>query len=129
MIIPTILSQGTIRPFAKLATAIHRNNLDPLHAPLAIMQLSHSGRQSPNILGGRAPFMPPSAPSPVPLRLSPAGGVVGTLIHSLLFQTPREMNSQDVDNVISGFVRGATLASLSGFDGVELHAAHGCKPS
>lgn len=129
IVVPPILSQGTIRPFANLAAVIHRNNLDPSHTPLAIMQLSHSGRQSANIIGGRAPFYPPFAPSSVPLRLSPQGGIFGTLLHRFLFQTPREIGTQDIDGIINGFLRGAALASLSGFDGVELHAGHGCKIS
>lgn len=127
MIVPSVLSQGTIRPFARLATVIHGDKPDVSTRPLAIMQLSHSGRQSPNILGGRAPFSSPSAPSAVPLRLSSNGGLVSTLIHSVLFQTPREMHKRDIDDVSNAFVRGAELASLSGFDGIELHAGHGCK--
>ena len=128
MVVPPVLSQGTIRPFARLAAAIHRNSMDSSR-PLAVMQLSHSGRQSANILGGRAPFSPPMAPSPTPLRLSEGRGILASVLHSLLFQTPREMVREDIDDVADAFLRGARLASLSGFDGIELHAAHGCRLS
>ena len=128
MVVPPVLSQGTIRPFARLAAAIHRNSMDSSR-PLAVMQLSHSGRQSANILGGRTPFSPPMAPSPTPWRLFKSGGVLASILHSILFQTPREMGLENIDDVADAFLRGARLASLSGFDGIELHACHGCKLS
>ncbi|KDQ50384.1 hypothetical protein JAAARDRAFT_200060 [Jaapia argillacea MUCL 33604] len=35
------------------------------------------------------------------------------------------MSTEDIDDVVIEFVRGARLAAESGFDGVELHASHG----
>ncbi|KAG5642729.1 hypothetical protein DXG03_002274 [Asterophora parasitica] len=35
------------------------------------------------------------------------------------------MSLNDIDNVVEAFVKGARVASKSGFDGVQLHAAHG----
>lgn len=37
------------------------------------------------------------------------------------------MSLQDVDEVVTAFVRGARVALESGFDGIQLHAAHGCE--
>jgi len=42
-----------------------------------------------------------------------------------MFQKPQEMSRMDIDEVVEAFVRGAELAVKSGFDGIELHAAHG----
>ncbi|KDQ59351.1 hypothetical protein JAAARDRAFT_192850 [Jaapia argillacea MUCL 33604] len=119
MVVPTSLTSQTTESFKSLAAAIHSSSPDTL----AIMQLSHVGRQSPNVLGGRFPFLPPLAPSAVQLgstnrRSSP----VGQLVYNCLFQTPRQMSTEDVDNVVIEFVRGAKLAAESGFNGVELHA-------
>jgi len=37
------------------------------------------------------------------------------------------MSISDIDDTVEGFVRGATVAHMSGFDGVQIHAAHGCE--
>ncbi|CAK5262097.1 unnamed protein product [Mycena citricolor] len=102
---------------------------------LAIMQLNHAGRQSPNVLGGRTPFAPPLGPSSIRVgsehpattdsQRMPTKGMLASLINWLMFQFPREMSLDDIDKVVDEFVRGAKLAVDTGFDGVELHAAHG----
>ncbi|KAF7325577.1 FMN-linked oxidoreductase [Mycena kentingensis (nom. inval.)] len=112
-------AEKNIAPFRALADAIHGRRA---HKPLAIMQLSHAGRQSPNILGGRAPFAPPLGPSAVRVG---ASGFVSSLLHQFMFQTPLEMSLRDIDTVVDAFVHGARVAAAAGFDGVELHAAHG----
>jgi 2,4-dienoyl-CoA reductase-like NADH-dependent reductase (Old Yellow Enzyme family) len=37
------------------------------------------------------------------------------------------MSLADIDDAVEAFVRGAKLAKLAGFDGIQLHAAHGCE--
>ncbi|KAG7094954.1 hypothetical protein E1B28_005755 [Marasmius oreades] len=119
MVVPSVLDEKGLHPYRKLAEVIHEGD-----GTLAIMQLSHAGRQSCNFLGGRYPFIPPLAPSAIPVASSTTG-IVSWLFHRLLFQTPRAMSSSDVEGAISDFIRGAELAILSGFDGVQLHVAHG----
>ena len=58
-----VLTDETVRPFRQLASAIRGTEANSGHRTLAIMQLSHAGKQSANILGGRWPFVPPQAPS------------------------------------------------------------------
>ena len=41
------------------------------------------------------------------------------------YSVPKEMNNEDIDKVISGFVSAAKLAKKAGFDGVEIHGANG----
>ena len=53
--------------------------------------------------------------------------VFARLVDSLLFQTATEMSEKDIEEVTEGFVRGAELAAKCGLDGIEIHAAHGCK--
>lgn len=74
-----------------------------------IMQLSHAGRQTPSTVNAS-----PLAPSAVELKMP--GGIFGT---------PRPMSEADVLDVIAGFGHGAKVAQETGFDGVQLHGAHG----
>lgn len=38
---------------------------------------------------------------------------------------PKEMADSDIQNVIQEFAQSARRAKLAGFDGVEIHSAHG----
>ena len=122
MIIPESVTLESISPFKQLSSVIHGKD----NRNLAIMQLNHSGRQSSNLLGGRYPFQPPLAPSPLPVGAK-TSGLLSVLIHKILFQKPRAMTYDDIDEVVSSFVKGAVVAASSGFDGVQLHVAHGCE--
>ena len=124
IVIPTTLDD--LKPFEKLAEAIHGGAGHT--RSLAIMQLSHAGRQSPNFIGGRPPFVSPLAPSPIRVGTNhPGTGVIADLMFHTLFQVPIGMTTEDILHVQSSFVRGALLAHKSGFDGIQLHAAHGCE--
>jgi 2,4-dienoyl-CoA reductase-like NADH-dependent reductase (Old Yellow Enzyme family) len=72
-----------------------------------VAQISHAGRQThPDITGQDV-----IAPSPVPVRFSDV--------------MPREMTHDEILKLIGAFVDAAVRAKESGFDGVQLHAAHG----
>jgi 2,4-dienoyl-CoA reductase-like NADH-dependent reductase (Old Yellow Enzyme family) len=74
---------------------------------LLFMQLAHAGRQTlPRATGGRV-----LAPS---RRSSP-----------YFRSRPERMNEAQIRAAIDAFVRAALRARRAGFDGVELHAAHG----
>ncbi|WP_084421961.1 NADH:flavin oxidoreductase/NADH oxidase family protein [Henriciella litoralis] len=73
------------------------------------MQISHAGRQTPKNVNAE-----PLAPSAVPLGL-PGDN----------FGKPRAMTETDIRKVIEGFARCARVAKAAGFDGVQVHAAHG----
>lgn len=75
------------------------------------MQINHPGRQMPARLGQKT-----KAPSAVALDL-------GNL--SKQFGVPLEMTENDIFEVIDRFASTALLAQRSGFDGVQIHAAHG----
>ncbi|KAJ7635103.1 hypothetical protein FB45DRAFT_910774 [Roridomyces roridus] len=123
LVAPSGFSDTELRPFKELADAIHGQRE---HRPKAILQLSHAGRQSPNFIGGRPPFVAPLAPSSIRLgsTLKEKGWLSG-LIHQAMFGIPRTMSLADIDQVVDAFVRGARVASLANFDGVQLHVAHG----
>ena len=137
MVVPETITSDTLRSYKALACAmrpVSEQNLSKKQGnvstprTLIIMQISHAGRQSPIVLGGRFPFVPPLAPSALGLGRT-ASGWFARLMYKIGFPTPRIMSLQDIDNVVNRFVLGATLAHDAGFDGIELHASHGCKSS
>lgn len=75
------------------------------------MQINHPGRQVYKALGGKA-----LSASDVALNLGK---------HSGMFAKPRAMSEAEIQDVIARFTRTAVLAQQAGFDGVEIHAAHG----
>lgn len=74
------------------------------------VQLNHPGKQSPKMLN-KAPV----APSAVPFRKDMRA----------MFATPRAMNEQEIRDAIGHFARSAALAEQAGFQGVQIHGAHG----
>lgn len=135
MIVPQTITSDTLHSYKTLARAMRpvseRNiskNRDDVSRPrtLTIMQVSHAGRQSPILLGGRSLFVPPLAPSASVLGRN-VSNWFARLVYRVAFLTPRTMSMQDIDNVVNRFVLSANLAHDAGFDGIELHASHGCK--
>jgi 2,4-dienoyl-CoA reductase-like NADH-dependent reductase (Old Yellow Enzyme family) len=115
-----MVASPDVNAFSRLASVIKQNE-----GTLGIMQLCHAGRQSSNFIGGRWPFVPPLAPSAIPLGRK-TDSFLTKIFQSLLFTKPMEMTPDHIDQVADQFVKGAQLARASGFDGVQLHAAHGC---
>ena len=75
-----------------------------------IMQLSHAGRQTPE------PINPhPGAPSAIKVKAPPV----------MPFGTPRALEEHEIAEVEDAFVRASRVARDTGFDGVQIHAAHG----
>lgn len=138
LVLPTSeVTDERLLPFQKLAQSIHGLYSHPSPGPryrrpnktLAIMQLNHPGRQSSNFIGGRLPFRAPSAPSSIPLGYGTNSSLTSRLIYFALFQKPRTMSHGDIQRVVKGFIDGAVAAYRAGFDGVQLHVAHGCTSS
>lgn len=74
----------------------------------AYMQISHAGRQTPALVNPR-PFAPSAVPLAIPGR----------------FGSPVEMPEPEIERAIEGFARASVAAREYGFDGVQIHAAHG----
>jgi 2,4-dienoyl-CoA reductase-like NADH-dependent reductase (Old Yellow Enzyme family) len=74
-----------------------------------IGQISHAGRQSPKSIAPE-----PVGPSAVAVKL-PGG----------LFGRPRALSDEEIRDVIQRFARTAGVLCQAGFDGVQVHAAHG----
>lgn len=71
------------------------------------VQINHPGRQALRIAGSR-----PVAPSPI------APKVPGAV-------TPRELTGAEIEEIVARFARTAAIVKEAGFDGVQLHGAHG----
>ena len=74
------------------------------------MQLNHPGKQIPSYLCKN-----PVAPSAIPL---------GKGLEKA-FNTPRELSEPEILAIIEKFATSARLAKEAGFDGVQIHGAHG----
>jgi len=74
-----------------------------------IGQISHAGRQSPKSIAPE-----PVGPSAVAVKL-PGG----------LFGKPRALSTEEIEDIIQRFAHTARVLCQAGFDGVQVHAAHG----
>ena len=98
-----IWDDSCIDVVADIARQIHSTD----SACIAIAQLSHRGRQQPvaNKFGDCTG--PSAVPSPI------------------LEKTARELSRDEIQEVIDCFVNAILRVKKAGFDGVQLHAAHG----
>lgn len=94
-----------LAPFQQLAKEAKRNNTR------LWMQINHPGRQVFAKMGGKV-----LSPSDIPLNMGK---------HSHLFGQPKAMTETEINDVVSRFVTTASLAKQAGYDGVQIHAAHG----
>ncbi|CAL0330284.1 unnamed protein product [Lupinus luteus] len=100
-----------------------RNVVDVVHAKgsLFFCQLWHVGRGSHSVYqpGGAAPIS--STGKPVSGRsrvLMPDGSYT-------LFSEPRALNTSEIPEIVQHYRQAAINAIRAGFDGVEIHGAHG----
>jgi len=84
----------------KLTEAIRR------HGAKSAIQIHHAGRQTVTLITKNQPV----APSPIPL---PGG------------EQPRELTVSEIAALVNKFAEAAERAKKAGFDGVEIHGAHG----
>ncbi|WJG10875.1 NADH:flavin oxidoreductase/NADH oxidase family protein [Aliiglaciecola sp. LCG003] len=94
-----------LEPFSKLAEVAKQNNTKVL------MQINHPGRQVFKKMGGKV--------------LSPSDVALNMGKHSGLFGHPKAMTIDEIRDVQARFTATAVKAQEAGFDGVEIHAAHG----
>ena len=99
--LPTMrLYDKRVIPLLKDVTSrVHR------HGAKMFIQIWHSGQASSSFLTGRAPL----APSPIPNT----------------FTTPKEMNREEIEEMVQAFGDAAGVVQESGYDGIILHGTHG----
>jgi 2,4-dienoyl-CoA reductase-like NADH-dependent reductase (Old Yellow Enzyme family) len=96
-----IYDDRLIEPLSRLATSV-RGTPSKIFA-----QIAHAGRQTKERLCGCVPIAPSAVFDP-----------------SVKIQ-PREMTHQDIAGTIQDFIQAGRRAKAAGFDGVQIHAAHG----
>ncbi len=85
------------------------------HGAVSVCQIFHCGRMA---YEGINPANRVIAPSPVaPMQENPMTGAP--------YPVPEQMTRFDMDHVLNGFVETAKGVVAAGFDGLELHCAHG----
>ncbi|KAK0735381.1 hypothetical protein B0T21DRAFT_348880 [Apiosordaria backusii] len=120
---PTLPSETVIASLKSWADSFRSPILDTPNTPV-IVQLNHPGKQSPRGASKtRGLFGSTLAPSAIPLDLGP--GFLPALLRNLLFASPREITPKEIQDVISNFALSARVVAKAGFQGVEIHAAHG----
>ena len=90
-----------IEPYMKITEMVHR------YRSKIVLQIVHGGRQAAIF----EEYPVPMAPSEIEDELSRV--------------VPREMTEQEILEVIEAFTKAAIRAKKAGFDGVQLHCAHG----
>lgn len=72
------------------------------------MQLCHPGRQANPVVNRQAPVAPSAIAADIPG-----------------FRVPTALTERDIHDIIDRFATTARIAEKAGFDGVQIHAAHG----
>jgi 2,4-dienoyl-CoA reductase-like NADH-dependent reductase (Old Yellow Enzyme family)/thioredoxin reductase len=88
----------------------HNELVEAIHAygTKVICQLVHAGRQTrPSSIQGQQPV----APSAIPCKF--------------INVIPRELTTEEAEEIIRKFIAAAARAKTAGYDGVEIHGAHG----
>jgi 2,4-dienoyl-CoA reductase-like NADH-dependent reductase (Old Yellow Enzyme family)/thioredoxin reductase len=80
------------------------------HGAMVFQQLNHNGRLLSSMSSGTFRIRP-VAPSPIP--------------HPVTGEIPKELTQEEILDLIEKFGNAALRAKDAGFDGVELHGAHG----
>ena len=86
---------------ARIPATVHR------YPARVFLQIAHAGRQTKERLCGCIPVSPSAVYDPVSKVL------------------PRELTGEEIHTLVADFVAAAGRAKRAGFDGVQLHAAHG----
>ncbi len=109
---PGIHNQAQIDGWKKVTDAVHR------HSGHIFLQLWHVGRLS-------HPSFQENGERPVaPSAIRPAG-TASTYNGEQAFVTPRALTTNEMPTIVDQFRTSAHNALSAGFDGVEIHAAHG----
>ncbi|OQY41550.1 MAG: NADH oxidase [Fusobacteriia bacterium 4572_74] len=97
----SIATDETIEPMKKLVEVLHKNETK------AILQINHAGSAITKKITGEE-LVGASA------ILNPRKGNI-----------PKELSLEEIADLVRKFANSAKRAKLSGFDGVEIHSAHG----
>jgi len=132
----SLARNGNVRSFRKMTGRIHQEG------GKIVVQLHHPGRQTYSALVGNWPilefcsrYMPGFEKLFAPLVkanslfqekvFTPSVVSASSLPCGHVKQKTRALSTREVKRLVRQFVKGAVRAKKAGFDGVEIHAAHG----
>ncbi len=98
----SIADDSVVEGLKKLAEVIHKNGSK------AVMQINHAGNAASEEVIGTTPVAPSAMENPR------KGGKI-----------PKELTREGIADIIKGFAEAARRVKEAGFDGVEIHSAHG----
>jgi 2,4-dienoyl-CoA reductase-like NADH-dependent reductase (Old Yellow Enzyme family) len=97
----SIAEDRMIPQLKRLAEVIHKNGSK------AVMQINHAGSAATMEVIGTTPVGPSAVPNPR------RGNI------------PKELTTAEIGDIVQGFKEAARRVKEAGFDGVEIHSAHG----
>lgn len=109
---PGIYNDAQVAGWKKITEAL-RTRSTP-----CFLQLWHCGRASHSSFHGGKPAVSASA-----IKIN--GDYIHTPIGKQQYETPRALETGEIQGVVEDYRRAAERAKLAGFDGVEIHAANG----
>lgn len=109
---PGIYSEAQIAGWKEVTRAIHDKG------GFVFLQLWHVGRIShSSLLNGQLPVAPSAIAAP--------GNAFTADFSRAPFETPRALETSEIESVVEDYARAALSAQRAGFDGVEIHGANG----
>lgn len=99
----SIADDSTIDGMKKLANLVKANSSS------VVLQISHAGSSTNEEVIGQQPVAPSAIKNP----------------SKSTTEIPRELTVEEIEQIIEKFVDAAVRAKKAGFDGVEIHSAHG----
>ncbi|WP_315118661.1 NADH:flavin oxidoreductase [uncultured Clostridium sp.] len=97
----SIADDSVIKDLKELADIIHSNGSK------AVMQINHAGGTAQEGITGLTPVAPSS------------------IVNSRTGCIPRELTKEEIKDIVKAFSNAAVRVKKAGFDGVEIHSAHG----
>lgn len=101
----SVAKDENIEGLSKLVNKVHENGSK------IFAQISHAGIAAQKAVTGTEPIGPSSVEHPFKRFKNP--------------DLAKEMTSEDINNLIDDFAKAAKRVKKAGFDGVEIHSAHG----
>lgn len=112
---PGIYTEAQIAGWQKVTQAVHDRG------GKIFIQLWHVGRRSSTAIEGLRPLAPSAIKEPDKVYGPLPNGELGMIDTT----TPKAMDLSDIQTTLDDFVIAAKNAMRAGFDGVEIHGAHG----
>jgi len=117
---------ASLQAWTDLLTSMLSNVPSASPTPLCLVQISHAGLQSSSTINfSRAPWSPAIAPCVA--RPDTGSGILGWIAGRLIWPTKSVeiVDSQNWLDIVDMFVGSAKLVETAGWDGVQIHSAHG----